>query len=106
MAVLGDEGAALVEAREMFAAFRWRRCVELLADREPLDAEGLVLLGLAAQLIGEDERSAAAFGRAYQRFLETGAVRAAARSAMAGALVLENAGDAVRSRAWAARAER
>src|SRR5215212_7621936 len=70
------------------------------------DGEGLLLLGLAAQLIGEDKRSAAAFARAYQGFLEAGNVRAAARSAMAGALVLENAGDAVRSRAWAARAER
>src|SRR4051812_48115104 len=99
-------GTALPEARELFAAFRWRRCVERLTESEPLDGEALLLLGLAAQLIGEDEESTAAFARAYQAFLETGEGRAAARSAMAAALVLENAGEAVRSRAWAARAQR
>jgi DNA-binding CsgD family transcriptional regulator len=107
--VLEDGARVLVEARELFATFRWRRCVERLAAvdaQQGLDGEGLMLLGRAAQLIGEDERSAAAFARAYQGFREAGDVRAAARSAMASALVLENAGDAVRSRAWAARAER
>jgi DNA-binding CsgD family transcriptional regulator len=100
------DGPALAEARVLFDTYQWRRCVDRLEAGEPLDADGLVLLGQAAQLIGEDERSVTAFARAYQGFLEAGDVRAAVRSAMAGALVLENAGDAVRSRAWAARAER
>lgn len=101
--------AGLSEARELFAGFRWRRCVDLLADfdaRCGLDGDGLVLLGLAAQLIGEDESAAAAFARAYQSFLDVGDVRGAVRSAMAGALALENAEEPVRSRAWAARAGR
>src|SRR5215212_1732447 len=106
MAPPGVRTTDLVEARRLFADFRWRACVELLTEAEPLDGEALTLLGKAAQLIGADKRSAEAFARAYQGFLETGDVRSAARSAMSGALVLENAGDAVRSRAWAARAER
>ena len=109
--VLADGGSARVlpEARALFAGFHWRRCVDLLADADAdtgLDAEGLLLLGRAAQLIGADERAAAAFARAYQSFLDDGDVPAAARSAMFNALVLENATEPVRSQAWAARAQR
>lgn len=100
----GGDGHVLVEARALYDACRWRSCVDLLADGEPLDGDSLVLLGQAAHLIGADERSAAAFGRAYQHFLAVEDPRAAVRSAMSGALVLENAGEGVRSRAWAARA--
>jgi DNA-binding CsgD family transcriptional regulator len=96
----------LGEARELFAAFSWRRCVELLADGEPLDGDALVLLGEAAYLIGLDERATTAFGRAHGVFLDAGDVRAAARCAMQAAFVLENTGEGVRSRAWAARAAR
>jgi len=105
----GGDGTVLVEARELFAAFRWHRCLERLtaADaREPLDGDGLMLLGEAANLVGADEQSATAFARAYQRFIESGDVRAAARSALWASLVLENAGEQVRSHAWAVRAER
>jgi DNA-binding CsgD family transcriptional regulator len=98
------DGRVLTEARALFDAFDWRRCVDVLSDAEPLDGEGLVLLGHAAQLVGADERAASAFAQAYQYFLAAGDVRAATRSAMSGALVLENAGEAVRSHAWAARA--
>jgi DNA-binding CsgD family transcriptional regulator len=107
--VLEDGARVPAEVQELFAALRWRTCVDRLVEvdaQQGLDGEELLLLGRAAQLIGEDERSAAAFARAYQAFLEAGDVRAAVRSAMASALVLENAGEAVRSRAWAARAER
>ena len=108
LAVSGD-GEVLDEARGLLAAFRWRDCVERLAAadaQQPLDGEGLLLLGQAAYLIGDDETSATAFARAYQRFLDAGDVRGTARSALSGAFVLENAGERVRSLAWAARAER
>jgi DNA-binding NarL/FixJ family response regulator len=104
-----DATTVLAEARDLFAGFRWRRCVELLADadaRRPLDGEGLVLLGQAAHLVGADEAATAAFTRAYRFFLDADDVRAAVRSAMSCALVLENAAEPVRSQAWAARAGR
>jgi DNA-binding CsgD family transcriptional regulator len=100
--------AVLAEARELFAAFRWRECIDLLmaADTEhPLDGDGLLLLGQAAYLVGADEQSVVAYGRAYQHFLAGRDPRAALRSAAWASLTLENAQEAVRSRAWAARAE-
>ena len=103
------DGSGLPEARRLFAAFRWRQCVDLLADadaRDGLDGEALLLLGRAAQLIGADELATAAFARAYQAFLDDGDARAATRSAMANALALENALEPVRSQAWAARGGR
>ncbi|HLM06191.1 MAG TPA: helix-turn-helix transcriptional regulator [Blastococcus sp.] len=108
MVRLAGEARVVAEARALFAASSWRQCVERLtaADaEEPLDGEGLLLLGQAAYLIGEDQRSATAFGRAYHRFLDAGNVRAATRSAAWASLTLENAREPVRSRAWAARAE-
>src|SRR3954454_20931967 len=108
MAPLGVGEQFLAEAGELFAAFRWRRCREVLtaADaQEPLTGRGLLLLGEVAQLVGEDEQAASAYARAYRQFTDDGDVRAAARSAMWAALVLENAHEPVRSRAWAARAE-
>lgn len=107
--VRADAGAAaLAEARELFDACRWRRCVEVLseADRQlPLDGEGLMLLAAAAALTGADELAVSAFGRAYQQFLAADDPRAAFRSAAWASLTLENAREPVRSRAWAARAE-
>ena len=58
------DGRVLDDARALFDAYRWRQCVDRLADGEPLDGEGLLLLGRAAHLIGADERAAAAFARA------------------------------------------
>jgi DNA-binding CsgD family transcriptional regulator len=103
------DGGVLAEAGALFAAFRWRGCVERLAaadEEEPLDGHGLVLLGQAAYLVGADEQSATAFGRAYHQFLDVGDVRAAVRAAAWASLTLENAREPVRSRAWAARGER
>jgi DNA-binding CsgD family transcriptional regulator len=103
------DGRVLAEARELFDALRWRRCLQRLAEadaEQPLDGECLELLGHAAYLTGADEQAATAFARAYQCHLETGDVRAAARSAGWASLTLENAHEPVRSRAWAARAER
>src|SRR3712207_4512584 len=51
----GSHGPVLTEARELFAACSWNRCVERLttADaRTPLTGEELLLLGQAAQLNG------------------------------------------------------
>jgi DNA-binding CsgD family transcriptional regulator len=94
----------LTEARALFAAFRWRACAERLDEAEPLDGHGLLLLGQARQLTGDDEGATTAFARAYQRFLADDDARSATRSAMWAALVLENALEPVRSVAWAARA--
>jgi ATP/maltotriose-dependent transcriptional regulator MalT len=99
----------LAEARALFDAFRWRDCVALLTTAEaqtPLDGDGLMLLGEAAYLIGADEPAVAAFGRAYQWFLDAGDLRSAARCAVHNAFVLDSAGERVRYLAWAARAER
>ena len=109
MASPDGDVSVLDEARELFDTYQWRRCVDRLAAadaQQPLDGDGLLLLGRAAHLIGADERSVAAYGRAYQLFLANGDLRAAARTALSVALVLENATDEVRSRAWAARATR
>jgi DNA-binding NarL/FixJ family response regulator len=104
-----DEAAVLAEARALFGAFRWRDCVARLsaADaRAPLGADGLLLLGEAAYLIGADEQSVAVLGRAYQLFLDAGDAHGAARCAVSNCFALESSGDLVRSRAWGARAER
>jgi DNA-binding CsgD family transcriptional regulator len=109
MASLDVGARVLAEAGELFATLRWRRCVEVLtaADgQEPLTGEGLLLLGRALHLVGEDEQATAVFGRAYRRFLAAGDMRAAARSALSSAFVLDTAGERVRYLAWAARAER
>jgi DNA-binding CsgD family transcriptional regulator len=108
-ALVEGNGEVVAEARALFAACRWRRCVERLTavdEAEPLDGHGLMLLGHAAHLVGADEQSATAFARAYQSFLDVGDVRAAFRGAAWASLTLENAHEPVRSRAWAARAER
>src|SRR4051794_9068204 len=109
MARLDVGERVLAEAGELFAAFRWRRCVEVLAAadaQEPLTGAGLLLLGQVAHLVGEDERATAAFARAYQLFLDAGDLRAAARSAVSCAFVLDTAGERIRHLAWGARAER
>jgi ATP/maltotriose-dependent transcriptional regulator MalT len=108
--VRADSAATvLAEARELFDAFGWRRCVDLLADadeRQPLDGASLLLLGQAAFLIGDDERAEAAFARAYASAVAADDPPSAVRAALSSSFVLEQAGDLVRSGAWAARAER
>jgi DNA-binding CsgD family transcriptional regulator len=96
----------LDEGRRLFDVGQWRRCVEQLAAvdaDEPLDGEGLLLLGQAAFLIGAEEQSASALTRAYQWHLDAGDFAAAARSAAWSALTLESTGELVRARAWVAR---
>src|SRR5215217_1972122 len=103
-----DDGQLLADASALFAACRWRRCVELLAAADAVKAlpgEGLLLLGQAAYLVGADEQSVAAYAGAYSYFLAAGDPRSAVRSAAWASLTLENAREEVRSRAWAARAE-
>src|SRR3954464_9299162 len=71
---------ALSEARDLFDACRWR-CTERLAAgdaNQALDGEGVGLLGGAAFLVGAEEESVAAFGRAHQRFLGCSSVQASA----------------------------
>jgi DNA-binding CsgD family transcriptional regulator len=97
----------LDDARALFAAHEWRRCADQLrtVDRGgPLPGDELLLLGHSSHLIGEDESAVAAFARAYRWFLDRDDPRAAVWSAFGAGFVLENAGERVRSGAWAARA--
>ena len=109
--VRADAGASvLAEARELFAALRWRQCAERLiaADaREPLDGEGLAAPGRG----GLSDRRRRGGWRRHSRGPTSASwtpatSAAAARSALSSAFVLENAGERVRSVAWVARAER
>src|SRR3954452_9889311 len=97
----------LEDARALFAAHEWRRCADDLRAADavaPLSGEELLLLGQTVHLIGDDEGAVAVFARAYRWFLDRDDPRAAARSAIGAGFVLDNVGESVRSRAWAARA--
>jgi len=96
-----------IRAGELFRTLRWNDCVQALEEadaRQSLGGDALTLLGDAAYLTGRDEQAAAAYARAYQRFVEAGDLRAAARSAAGCTFVLVNAGEQVRAGGWAARA--
>src|SRR3954447_20522992 len=97
----------LEDARALFAAHEWRRCADVLRAADavtPLDGDQLMLLGQTAHLIGDDEGAVAVFARAYRWFLDRDAPRGAVQAAFGAGFVLDNAGERVRSAAWAERA--
>jgi len=105
-----DASAALglAQARDLFDASQWNRCVEVLtvADAHtPLGGRDLTLLADAAYLTGRDEEAVRAYGRAYQQHVTATDWRSATRSALACGFVLANAGEGIRSGAWTARAK-
>jgi DNA-binding CsgD family transcriptional regulator len=106
MAEPGGDGPALAEATGLFRTAQWRRCAETLREADAqgaLSGEGLLLLGQATYLIGDDEAAVATFARAYRWFADHDDARSAVRAAFGAGFVLDNTGEAVRSGAWAAR---
>lgn len=73
---------------------------------EPLGAEDLERLAVAAALVGKDEASAEAWERAHLQLLEQDEVTRAARCAFWLAFGLFNSGEMARGGGWLARAKR
>ena len=73
---------------------------------EPLGAEDLERLAVAAALVGKDEASAEAWERAHLQLLEQDEVTRAARCAFWLAFGLFNSGEMARGGGWLARANR
>src|SRR5919201_4823565 len=73
---------------------------------EPLVAEDLERLGMAAALIGKDEESDDIRTRAHHAYLRTGDAPGAARVAFWLAMALFNRGEHARGGGWMARAQR
>jgi DNA-binding NarL/FixJ family response regulator len=105
----GSEFDVVVQARAAFARRAWSEAYDRLAaaDREaPLGFEDLERLATAAFLIGRDDDSADAWGRAHQACLHAGDTARAARCAFWLAVGLLNRGEAARGGGWLARARR
>ena len=95
--------------RAAFARRAWGDAYAELAaaDREaPLGLEDLERLAVAAYLVGRDDDSATAWGRAHQACLHAGDVTRAARCAFWLAFGLLNRGEVARGGGWLARAQR
>jgi DNA-binding CsgD family transcriptional regulator len=100
---------AVERGRAAFARQAWGDAYAQLsaADREaPLGFEDLERLAIAAFLVGRDDDSAAAWGRAYQACLHVGDAARAARCAFWLAFGLLNRGEVARGGGWLARARR
>src|SRR5919106_1750266 len=96
-------------ARVAFDRSLWGEAFARLsaADREmALAPEDLERLAVAAQLVGEDEASAAAWERAHRQHLGQGDVVPAVRSAFWLVFGLFNRGEMARAGGWLARAQR
>ena len=97
----------LVErGRAAYAAGEWSACWRALsaADREsPLDPDDLALLAVGGYLVGEDDASVEALGRAYNGQLAAGDPRLAARAAFYLSFILINTGAPARANGWVAR---
>lgn len=96
----------LQQAREAFAARRWRDAVEnLLAavDTGPVPAEDLERLATAANLVGDESVSIDAWARAYRARVDAGEVGPAVRCAFQVGMQLMTAGDHAQGGGWLAR---
>lgn len=99
----------LAQVRNAFERQAWAEVHARLsvADREAaLDPEDRERLATASYLLGRDEESSDAWGRAHQDYLGRGDVRRAARCAFWLAFGLLNRGETARGHAWVARARR
>lgn len=100
---------ALHRARKAFKEEAWREAFTQFAaaDTErPLVAEDLERLAVAAQLVGEDELSAATWERAHLQLLEKGEVERAVGCAFWLASGLLSRGHMARGGGWVGRAQR
>lgn len=99
----------LGQARSDFERRAWGEAYARFsaADRQqPLVAEDLERLAVAAQLVGKDEVSAVMWERAHRQLLERGDVALAVRCAFWLALGLFNRGEMARGGGWLGRAQR
>jgi DNA-binding CsgD family transcriptional regulator len=97
----------LQRARAAYARRAWPGCFAAFAEADrgqPLAADDLLSLAIAAHLAGHDEASAAAFARAYQTLCSEQRWPAAVRCAFLLSFTLSLTGDFARSGGWAARA--
>ena len=94
---------------ESFRKQAWADALEQLsaADREdPLDPEDLILLAMAAYLVGRDEESIQVLTRAHDQGVSAGAIPIAARSCFWIGFQLINRGDMAQAGGWFARGGR
>lgn len=105
--VLGATVGAVHDAQDAFARQSWREMFTLLAEAtEPLDADQLEMLAVAAHLVGRDQDCVRAWERAHLEQLRVGQRDRAALSAGWAALVLLLRGDVAQAGGWIARAVR
>jgi DNA-binding CsgD family transcriptional regulator len=101
--------AEVERGREAYARRAWKEAHEALlrADAdEPLGAEDLELLAVAAYLLARDDECAAVSERAHHAFLEQGDTRRAIRSAFWLGMVLVFKGEVAPGSGWLTRAQR
>jgi DNA-binding NarL/FixJ family response regulator len=99
---------ALDQARESYAAQRWRDAFETLSAPDPatLDLDDLERLAISAYLVGEDDASADAWTRAHQEALRADDPARAARCAFWHACGLLFRGAMAPAMGWIARGKR
>jgi DNA-binding NarL/FixJ family response regulator len=100
---------ALDQAREAFAQGIWREAFARFSaadSGQPLVAEDLERLAVAAQLVGKDELSAATWERAHLQLLDRGEVERAVGCAFWLASGLLSRGQMARGGGWVGRAQR
>jgi DNA-binding CsgD family transcriptional regulator len=93
-------------ARDAFARRAWGEARRLLLALEPLEAEDLERLSIAAYLLGRDDESAEALERAHVEHLRRGELDSAALCALWLGVLLLLRGEMARASGWQARAER
>lgn len=100
----------LTQGREAFRRRAWGEafeCLQSVDDAEPLSAEDLDRLGMAAHLVGRDRDGTEAWTRAHASFVQDGHVEAAARCAFwlaLQAVIID--GNPARSSGWQTRVQR
>jgi DNA-binding CsgD family transcriptional regulator/tetratricopeptide (TPR) repeat protein len=99
----------LDRGRESFGRHAWADAHAALAaadEREPLAPDDLVVLSMAAYLVGRDEESIAVLERAHHEYLARDEVHHSVRCAFWLAFALLNSGQVERGGGWVARGRR
>jgi DNA-binding NarL/FixJ family response regulator len=107
--VITSVGSPLLHGRQAFERRAWATAYAQLtaADRvEPLSAEDLERIAMAAYLSGRDEDCEKLWTRAYQQLVAGDHVERAVRCAFWQAIMLFDIGQAAPGRGWLARARR
>ncbi|HEY8258659.1 MAG TPA: response regulator transcription factor [Gemmatimonadales bacterium] len=101
--------SALDRGRQAFGRAAWAESYAQLSsadDERALDAEDVVRLATAAQLLGKDADSAELWARAHQEFLARGDPERAVRCAFRLAVPLLFKGEVARASGWISRGRR